>query len=937
MKRKIALLMTAVMTVSVVPTNIFAAPTNTEINAQSAQARPNEAVMINPINNAQRHTVGVEGLAHSHTVTGSSRYNLLATAPTLLVPATNSNPLMIGDQFELNLTQGAEWYFTNNLGVTIPNRDNGTTPTPPEQGTSVAVTLTPATITTIGETSQATAVVTVDTIVDTEATVTWTSSNTAIATVDSATGEVTAVANGTADIIGTFGTDVTGQATITVADVDTTPEEGTTVAVTLDPTTIEIGGTSQATEVVTVDGTVDEEATVTWTSSNTAIATVDSATGEVTAVANGTSIITGTFDHNGTPVTGQAEITVEDVDTTPEEGTTVAVTLNPNQIEIGGTSQATEVVTVDGTVDEEATVTWTSSNTAIATVNEATGEVTAVANGTSIITGTFDHNGTPVTGQATITVEDVATPPEEGTTVLVTLPNQGNVVRPATPTGNVTVQATATVTPPATVTPTEVGDITWDIQPAVPGVSVDADGLVTILDTVADDASFTVRADYGDGSGNATGTVRANGWTEPEPEAATARAIPAQPTARAMQTPAQPVARAMQTPAQTNAQTNATFTSGEWNETTRTFTGEGFTLQVSAGNRSNATVTITENINPILGTQNLAIPMVIRTSDSDERPQVQVRNIGSANVVRGTDAPHLTTSMATTTGRTSTTVTNSDRRFTDRLRMGDVVITENSVNEIENGRFEIIAPLGFTFANTNNVTIAGDRGLSEVDFTVATATVTRNPNNSSSVIVDLEDIDLSEVDSQGAIVISGLELVADNDTVPAIAQDVYIKLANMVTTTTSITSTTVANSDRRVTDRLRMGDVVVTENSVNGIERSIFEIIAPSGFTFANVTPKNVTIAGDRGLSEVDFTAAIDIVKRNPNNSPSVIVDLNAMDLSEVDSQGTMVISGLELVADNDTVPAIAQNVYISIANIVPTRPITNQSIRAGVRSNEST
>jgi hypothetical protein len=36
MKRKIALLITGVMTVCVVHTSIFAAPTNTEINAQSA-------------------------------------------------------------------------------------------------------------------------------------------------------------------------------------------------------------------------------------------------------------------------------------------------------------------------------------------------------------------------------------------------------------------------------------------------------------------------------------------------------------------------------------------------------------------------------------------------------------------------------------------------------------------------------------------------------------------------------------------------------------------------------------------------------------------------------------------------------------------------------------------------------------------------------------
>jgi hypothetical protein len=757
-------------------------------------------IMINPINNAQKNTVGIEGVSRSHRAVGTIRYDILATAPTLLVglhPAMlgsgddaipNPNAPAPGQSFELNLTQGAEWYFATLPDFMIRNRD------PATAATTVAVTLDQAIITTIG-------------------------------------------------------------------------------------------ATSQATEVVTVNGTVDPDATVAWASSNEAVATVDSATGVVTAVSNGPANIIGTFDNNGTPVPGIERIIVLDTNAGVESE------LGRLIRELDAANLALDIATTTldslGDYHKPCSISFLSS-----LVEDAEDEL-------YLLYDDYDEPGSieyleAVRDAAQVVLDALPAEDRAGSSQEIALANANRALEAAIARRVILVGS-----------------------PTVPGS-------IACLEAVQQDAEDEHRSleGYYDELGSIAYLEEA--------------VRIAQAALDNYNKPAgQPVATAP------NYTANTTWNNGNWNKATRTFTGEGFTLQVSAANRSNATVTLSPNFDIVNHTNSngqLEISMIIRTSNSDERPQVEVRNTGSNNVVKGTDAPYLITNMVTTITSTSTTVVNSDRRFTDRLRMGDVVITENSVNGIENGRFEIIAPLGFTFANTNNVTIAGDRGLSEVDFTVATATVTRNPNNSSSVIVDLEDIDLSEVDSQGAIVISGLELVADNDTVPAIAQDVYIKLANMVTTTTtSITSTTVANSDRRVTDRLRMGDVVVTENSVNGIERSIFEIIAPSGFTFANVTPKNVTIAGDRGLSEVDFTAAIDIVKRNPNNSPSVIVDLNAMDLSEVDSQGTMVISGLELVADNDTVPAIAQNVYISIANIVPTRPITNQSIRAGVRSNEST
>jgi hypothetical protein len=58
------------------------------------------------------------------------------------------------------------------------------------------------------------------------------------------------------------------------------------------------------------------EPAVTWHSSNPAVATVDESTGEVTAVANGTALITATITppKSGIPVTGTCEVTVVPAD-----------------------------------------------------------------------------------------------------------------------------------------------------------------------------------------------------------------------------------------------------------------------------------------------------------------------------------------------------------------------------------------------------------------------------------------------------------------------------------------------------------------------------------------------------------------------------------------------------------------------------------------------
>lgn len=130
-----------------------------------------------------------------------------------------------------------------------------------------------------GETTTLTATVKPDNATD--KTVTWSSSNTAIATVDE-TGKVTAVKEGTARIIAKAG-EKAAECKVTVCIPVSSIE--------LDKTELSLkpGETAKLTATVKPDNATDK--TVTWTSSDSEIATVDN-TGKVLAIKNRSATIT---------------------------------------------------------------------------------------------------------------------------------------------------------------------------------------------------------------------------------------------------------------------------------------------------------------------------------------------------------------------------------------------------------------------------------------------------------------------------------------------------------------------------------------------------------------------------------------------------------------------------------------------------------------------
>lgn len=189
-------------------------------------------------------------------------------------------------------------------------------------------------------------------------------------------------------------------------DDDDEDETPVVSGITLNETSINLATYkyTTATLTATVAGTnlTDEAKAVTWSSSDTSIVTVDN--GAVTAVAAGTATITVTSSYN-TSVSASCSVTVAAADSSTVFPT--GVTLSESSISIDLSSDTTST-TLTATVspntvsDGFGTVTWSSSDESVATV-DSNGRVTGKGSGTATITVKTLYGGFSASCTVTVT------------------------------------------------------------------------------------------------------------------------------------------------------------------------------------------------------------------------------------------------------------------------------------------------------------------------------------------------------------------------------------------------------------------------------------------------------------------------------------------------------------------------------------------------------
>lgn len=153
------------------------------------------------------------------------------------------------------------------------------------------------------------------------------------------------------------------------------------------------GESAQLTAVAKQDDTIVNNIPFVWTSSDTSLATVDN-TGLVNFLADGNVTITATWESQN--VTGTKTIAITEPD---------AYSLSITADDTYSTSDTPTLIATaqkNGTADSTATITWSSSDTSIATI-DSTGKVTFLKAGSVTFTATWVEQNKTATKAITVT------------------------------------------------------------------------------------------------------------------------------------------------------------------------------------------------------------------------------------------------------------------------------------------------------------------------------------------------------------------------------------------------------------------------------------------------------------------------------------------------------------------------------------------------------
>ena len=213
-------------------------------------------------------------------------------------------------------------------------------------------------------------------------------------------GVITAKSAGTATVTGTYSTKDRGSdSTDSVKVIVTTT--GGSIGLGDASTQVKVGGTKTITPTVTYNGETIKDATVTWSSSDESVATVDKSTGTITGVKKGTATITAECTYNGKTFSSTIDAdVVYDGFFVSKDQTEVNLTQGGTQEIVWqvldmGSFTAGKTGSGNAGYSGKTPVTWTSKDTDIATVDDY-GVITA-GNKTGSTTVTAKYNSTTYT------------------------------------------------------------------------------------------------------------------------------------------------------------------------------------------------------------------------------------------------------------------------------------------------------------------------------------------------------------------------------------------------------------------------------------------------------------------------------------------------------------------------------------------------------------
>lgn len=441
----------------------------------------------------------------------------------------------------------------------------------------------------------------------------WSSSDPTVAPV-SGSGGVTARQLGSTSV----GLTVDGSASYIRVQVK--PDAVASVSISPSPIAPTVGEQIQLTATASnAYGTVLPNRTITWSSSNSSVATV-SASGVLSAVATGSAKITAVCENKRSALS----FTVAPAGTPApvDSGSTapivtvglVTVTLSPSSILVGQTATASAVVQdLSGIVLTDRPVSWTSSDASVASVSDA-GVVSGIKAGSAVITASVD-------GKAASAVVVVSNPVLAPKSITVLAPSPLKIGQIAQSTAIVK-DANGTIIPEATVL--------WTSSPSNV-VAVSANG-ATLGESVG---TGTVSASLSGLSGSASITV-VDSTTAPVVDTTTAPAptptptptvarvtVTLSPSSLAIGATAQAVAKAYDASGQEMSGTTAPQWTSQ-NTSVATVSSAGVVTAKNAG-----TTTITASIDGVLGTASVEVQAPTTTNQVVVLPGQSIQKLVS--------------------------------------------------------------------------------------------------------------------------------------------------------------------------------------------------------------------------------------------------------------------------------------------------------------------